>query len=84
MHPNKRNFVEGIGIILKKWTALQLAVEMEWAGPFTSQKAVDLEESLIDYFEKGMVRYQESMDTKIIFTVRRKTSGTGRYRGSAF
>lgn len=53
MHPNKQNFIEGLSIILKRWTALQLAIEMEWGGPHTVEKAQDLEDSLIDYFEKG-------------------------------
>jgi len=54
MHPNKKNFYDGLKIILDRWTALQLAVEMEWAGPNTEQKAEDLHFSLMDYIEKGM------------------------------
>lgn len=53
MHPNKRNFAEGMELILKKWTALQLAIDMEWGGHTTAEKALDLEDSLLDYFEKG-------------------------------
>lgn len=54
MHPNKRNFVEGLHIILKRWTALQLAVDMDLGGPNTAQKAEDLHYSLVDYVEKGI------------------------------
>lgn len=54
MHPNKRNFMEGLQIILKRWTALQLAVDMDLGGPNTAQKAEDLHYSLVDYIEKGM------------------------------
>lgn len=53
MHPNKANFIEGLSIVMKRWTALQLAVEMDWGGPYSSEKAKDFEESLADYFEKG-------------------------------
>lgn len=56
MHPNKRNFAEGMELILKKWTALQLAIDMEWGGHTTAEKALDLEDSLLDYFEKGTLR----------------------------
>ncbi len=54
MHPNKENFSDGVALILIRWTALQLAIEMEWAGPYTAQKAEDLHFSLVDYFEKGI------------------------------
>jgi pre-rRNA-processing protein TSR2 len=53
MHPNKAKFLEGLSIIMKRWTALQLAVEMEWGGPSSSEKAKDFEESLAEYFENG-------------------------------
>lgn len=53
MHPNKKNFIDGLELILNKWTALRLAIEMEWGGPYTAQKAQDLHYSLVDYFENG-------------------------------
>lgn len=66
MHPNKANFLEGLSIVMKRWTALQLAVEMQWGGHNAAEKAKDFEESLADYFEKGFEFYYIKIILKII------------------
>jgi pre-rRNA-processing protein TSR2 len=53
VHPNKRNFIEGLGIIFSRWPALRMAVDMEWGGHDTVEKAQRFQDSLIDYFDRG-------------------------------
>lgn len=72
MHPNKQNFVNGLQLILDKWTALKLAIEMEWGGPFTAQKAQDFHYSLIDYFEKGLQTLCKDVRVLIYLTIEGK------------
>lgn len=60
MHPNKRNFVEGLGLVLDRWVALQMAVEMGWGGHDTASKAEGFKAGLIDYFDQGMCAGQRA------------------------
>lgn len=53
MHPNKLNFVEGLDLVLERWVAFKMALEMEWGGHGTAQKAQEFKEGLVDYFERG-------------------------------
>lgn len=53
MHPNKRNFVEGLDLIFDRWVALRMAVEMEWGGPDATSKAEEFKAGLIEYFDRG-------------------------------
>ena len=39
VHPNKLNFIEGVNLIFDSWTAFTLAVQMEFAGEETHEKA---------------------------------------------
>lgn len=52
MHPNKKNFVEGVDLIFSRWTALQLSIQMDWGGHDTAGKAEGFKESLVEYFER--------------------------------
>lgn len=52
MHPNKRNFEEGLVIIVDSWAAMNMAIQMETAGPKTADLKEDFIDSLLEYFEK--------------------------------
>ena len=51
IHPNKLNFIEGVDLILNDWTALKLAVQMEFAGEDTHEKARWLRKVIVDHFD---------------------------------
>lgn len=53
MHPNKQKFLRGFHLIFQRWTAFQLAIQMDWGGPNTAAKAEEFQLALQDYFEKG-------------------------------
>lgn len=46
----KPAFEEGCYLVFMKWTALQLAIENEWGGPSSREKAQQLLEDVIDWF----------------------------------
>lgn len=43
-------FEEGVGLVLAQWTALALAVENEWGGPFSRDKARELAGHVAEWF----------------------------------
>lgn len=51
IHPNKINFIEGVDLIFNGWTALSLAVQMEFAGEDTQEKARWLRKVIVDHFD---------------------------------
>lgn len=56
----KEGFEEGVGLLFSAWTALVLAVENEWGGPDSSDKANFLIDDIIQWFyrKKGACRRQ--------------------------
>ena len=52
VHPNKVAFGEGVSLILYSWTALRLAIEMEWGGIDSVNKRDWMIEVIVDYFDK--------------------------------
>ncbi|KAF4349063.1 hypothetical protein CsatB_030952 [Cannabis sativa] len=46
-------FSEGIGIVLYRWSALQLAVENEWGGRQSRQKAQQLHSDIFSWFTRS-------------------------------
>lgn len=52
MHPNKANFVEGLRIILTSWHTFRLAVENEWGGHQSGEKAEWFLQSLVEHFDE--------------------------------
>jgi pre-rRNA-processing protein TSR2 len=50
VHPNQAAFAEGLGYILKSWTAMKLAVEQEWGGHDSIEKRDWMAETLVEYF----------------------------------
>lgn len=43
-------FMDGVGSVLKQWTALELAIHHQWGGPSSTEKAIVLQRELIDLF----------------------------------
>jgi pre-rRNA-processing protein TSR2 len=54
-HPNKVAFEEGVGYVLKSWTALKLAVEQDWGGVESGEKRDWMIGIVVDYFGKRKV-----------------------------
>lgn len=54
VHPNKMKFIEGVGLIFDSWTALNLAVQMEFAGEDTLEKASWFRKVIVDHFDAGI------------------------------
>lgn len=48
----KAGFEEGVGLVFSQWTALCLAVEQEWGGPDSEDKANYLIDDTIQWFYK--------------------------------
>lgn len=53
VHPNKLNFIEGVDLIFDSWTALTLAVQMEFAGEDTLEKSQWLRKTIVEHFDAG-------------------------------
>lgn len=51
IHPNKLNFIEGVNLIFDNWTALTLAVQMDFGGEDTQEKAVWFRKVIVDHFD---------------------------------
>jgi hypothetical protein len=45
-------FEEGVTILLSRWTALQLAVENQWGGRDSAEKAEDARDEILEWFYK--------------------------------
>ena len=43
-------FEEGLALVLRRWTALSLAVEHGWGGPQSAAKAEELYANLLEWF----------------------------------
>lgn len=61
---NRGNFAYGLHLVLRRWPALRMAVEMEWAGPDSAAKAQQLEASLLEYFDRGAPRRRPSYQSR--------------------
>ncbi|CAA6670090.1 unnamed protein product [Spirodela intermedia] len=44
------HFVEGVSLVLSRWTALQMAVEDGWGGKDSRQKSQELEAGIVSWF----------------------------------
>ncbi|KAJ2685861.1 rRNA accumulation- protein, partial [Coemansia spiralis] len=58
MHPNKEAFVEGVDLVLGRWTALELAVRHEWGGADVREKREDMVDEIVEYFDKIVSKRQ--------------------------
>ncbi|PVV00881.1 hypothetical protein BB560_004721 [Smittium megazygosporum] len=52
IHPNKQAFIEGVNIIFRDWTALDMAVKNGWGGPDSLDKRDWFIDVIIDVFDK--------------------------------
>lgn len=43
-------FREGLGAVFRQWTALELAVYHQWGGPSSKDRAVSLQEEILEMF----------------------------------
>ena len=43
-------FEQGVELVLSRWTALQLALDQQWGGANTAEKAQQVFEELLDWF----------------------------------
>lgn len=57
VHPNKRNFIEGLRLIFSRWAAYQMALQMEWGGYNSASKGQEFQTNLIEYFDRGKCIY---------------------------
>ena len=48
--PTRPLFEEGLALVLRRWTALSLAVEHGWGGPQSTAKAEELYANLLEWF----------------------------------
>jgi hypothetical protein len=56
VHPNKQAFVQGVHLIFSKWTALKLAVSMDWSDDGLSEEKREwFEQVIVDYFGKRTI-----------------------------
>ncbi|RKP15185.1 Pre-rRNA-processing protein TSR2-domain-containing protein [Piptocephalis cylindrospora] len=53
-HPNQVLFAEGVRLILGSWTALNLAVEMDWSEDGLAEEKFEwlADDVIVDYFSK--------------------------------
>lgn len=49
---HRPKFEEGVQLLLTKWTALQLAVENQWGGRDSRDKAEDMYDEILEWFYK--------------------------------
>ena len=46
-------FEEGLALVFERWTALCLAVDQQWGGQGSADKAQDLYLDVLEWFDKG-------------------------------
>ena len=46
-------FEEGLAIVFERWTALCLAVEQQWGGQGSADKATELYLDVMEWFDRG-------------------------------
>ncbi len=51
-HQYREAFEQGVSIVFSKWTALNLAVENEWGGPYSKDKAQQFIVDTLHWFYK--------------------------------
>eukprot|EP00892_Ulva_mutabilis_P012337 jgi/Ulvmu1/9476/UM052_0045.1 len=59
---HRPQFEEGVNLVLKKWTALQLAVENQWGGRDSTEKADDMYNEILEWFYKRKEHYPDELE----------------------
>ena len=62
-------FEQGVRLLFERWTALQLAIQNEWGGSKSLEKANDLLLDVIDWFYHSKGRFRRRL--KILTVVAR-------------
>jgi hypothetical protein len=61
-HPQYgENFRCGLASVLRQWTALELAIVHEWGGPYSREKAVNLENEIFNIFNAPDIIYKDDI-----------------------
>jgi len=47
---HRPQFEVGVQLVLSRWTALQLALDQQWGGTNTEEKAMNVYDELLDWF----------------------------------
>ncbi|KAG5178463.1 Pre-rRNA-processing protein TSR2-domain-containing protein [Tribonema minus] len=55
-------FKQGVGSVLRQWTALQLAVDNNWGGGNSQQKALAMEAELVEMFRTKKQVYRDEVE----------------------
>lgn len=58
-------FEEGVRLLLSKWTALQLAVENQWGGRDSTDKAEDAYSEILEWFYKRKGNSRVATSTRV-------------------
>ena len=54
LSPEQRSlFEEGLAIVFHRWTALCLAIDQQWGGTSSADKASELYLDVLEWFDKG-------------------------------
>mmetsp|Transcript_8199 Transcript_8199/g.13613 ORF Transcript_8199/g.13613 Transcript_8199/m.13613 type:complete len:269 (+) Transcript_8199:65-871(+) len=62
-HPQSlQAFTEGVGSILRQWTALELAVHHQWGGPTSATRADELVKEIVDLFSGPDKVYKDDIE----------------------
>lgn len=67
----RAEFEEGVKLLLSKWTALHLAVENQWGGRNSAEKAEDAYDEILEWFyrRKGVHRCLISIRVRDMYLV---------------
>ncbi|KAK9838512.1 hypothetical protein WJX81_004218 [Elliptochloris bilobata] len=58
-------FEEGLALVLRRWTALSLAVEHGWGGPQSTCKAEELFANLLEWFYTCKEHYADDLEVSL-------------------
>ncbi|RUS20418.1 Pre-rRNA-processing protein TSR2-domain-containing protein [Endogone sp. FLAS-F59071] len=51
-HPNQVAFTDGVSCIFRAWTALKLAVDLDWGGPDSAEKRAWFVDIVVEQFQQ--------------------------------
>lgn len=59
-------FEEGARIVFQRWTALNLAVENQWGGPTSAEKAQQIYNECIAWFYASKEHYEDDLEEEFL------------------
>ena len=69
----RRHFEEGVNLLFSSWTALCLAIDNEWGGPTSRQKAEQLYQDVLCWFYGHTGSYLRLSDGRGVATLTYRT-----------